>query len=312
VSDPVTKEALRAQLKAARRGTPSEARDLAARAVAARLAALPPLASPCTVGVYLSVRAELPSAPLREALSAGGHTLAAPEVHPAGRMTFRTLDAPLGPGLLGIPNPTGREVVPDVIVMPGLGWDAAGHRLGTGGGYYDRYLADFPGVVIGVSPEAEVVPWVPTEPHDRGAQWLVTDARALRVRRPLRVGAAAWIRDGAVFAARRPPHVARGGLWELPGGKIEAGESDEEGLVRELAEELGLAARVVGPLGHAIHAYDEVTVHLVGLVVEAPGEPRPTVHDAVAWLTADTLGSVPWAAADVPLLGPLARALGAR
>jgi 5-formyltetrahydrofolate cyclo-ligase len=71
-----TKDELRTRLKAARRATTPEGRDAVARTVAARLAALPPLAAPRTVGVYLSVRAELPSGPLREALAAAGHALA--------------------------------------------------------------------------------------------------------------------------------------------------------------------------------------------------------------------------------------------
>jgi 8-oxo-dGTP diphosphatase len=300
-----SKESLRTELRAARRLRTPEARTTVAVAVAQRLLALPFLAAPRTVGVYLSVRAELPSGPLHEVLQAAGHTLAAPDVSPGGHMVFRTLDAPLGPGLLGIPNPTGREVVPDVLVVPALGWDAAGHRLGTGGGYYDRYLASFGGPVVGVGPEAEVVPWVPTEAHDLGVGWLVTEARTLQVRRPIRVGAAAWVREGKVFVARRPPHAARGGCWELPGGKIEPGESDAEGLARELGEELGIDAEVVGPLAHAIHAYPEVTVHLVGLVVRAQGDARPTEHDAVRWLGPDELHSVAWAAADVPLLPAL-------
>lgn len=218
-----TKEALRRALGALRRATPPGERERVAGAVATALVALPPLARPVVVGSYLSVRAELPSGPLHEALRGAGHTLAAPDVAPGGRMVFRTLDdAPLQPGLLGIPNPTGREVVPDVLVVPALGWDAAGSRLGTGGGYYDRYLATFTGVAVGVGPEASVVPWVPVEPHDRGVGWLVTEARAQRVGRVVRVAAAVWVRDGRVFAARRPPGVARGGAWELPGGKVEA------------------------------------------------------------------------------------------
>lgn len=60
-------------------------------------------------------------------------------------------------------------------------------------------------------------------------------------RRPLLVAAAALLdADGRVLLAQRPAHKAHGGLWEFPGGKVEAGETPEAGLIRELREELGV------------------------------------------------------------------------
>lgn len=113
------------------------------------------------------------------------------------------------------------------------------------------------------------------------------------------VGAALYD-DGRLLAARRsaPPELA--GRWELPGGKVEPGEHPEEALVRELREELGVAAepvaRVPGqwPLkpGHVLWVW---TAKLLS------GDPEPLEdHDELRWLTPDEIWSVEWLDADIP------------
>jgi 8-oxo-dGTP diphosphatase len=111
---------------------------------------------------------------------------------------------------------------------------------------------------------------------------------------------AAIVRDGRVLAARRthPPEAA--GRWELPGGKVEPGETPAEALVRELAEELDIAATVVRWLDGtvAIGTTHELAVAVVG----AGGTPRPHEHDRVRWLTAAELDDVDWLEPDRPFL----------
>ncbi|RMH44011.1 MAG: (deoxy)nucleoside triphosphate pyrophosphohydrolase, partial [Alphaproteobacteria bacterium] len=65
--------------------------------------------------------------------------------------------------------------------------------------------------------------------------------------------------DGRVLLQKRPPGKSMAGLWEFPGGKIEAGETPEQALVRELHEELGIEtwASCMAPLAFASHAYPE-------------------------------------------------------
>jgi 5-formyltetrahydrofolate cyclo-ligase len=81
----------------------------------------------------------------------------------------------------GIPHPAeGEALMPDVVLVPLNAYDAAGYRLGYGGGYFDRTLAVLPTVAVGVGFEAGRVDSVLPEPHDRPMQWLVTEAGAHR------------------------------------------------------------------------------------------------------------------------------------
>ena len=117
---------------------------------------------------------------------------------------------------------------------------------------------------------------------------------------------AALLRDGPprVLASRRtdPPRLA--GFWEFAGGKVEAGETDEQALVRELREELGVevvvGARVGGdlPIG-------ETAVLRVYTARITSGEPALVDHDEHRWLTAAELDDVPWLPVDLPLVDEL-------
>ncbi|MET8677575.1 (deoxy)nucleoside triphosphate pyrophosphohydrolase [Streptomyces sp. NPDC004647] len=124
------------------------------------------------------------------------------------------------------------------------------------------------------------------------------------------VGAALMDR-GRLLAARRSAPPALAGRWELPGGKLEPGETPEEGLVRELREELGVEAeplaRIPGewPLapGYVLRVW---TARLVA------GEPQPLEdHDELRWLTPDRLDEVEWLDQDRPAVEEAARRLAA-
>jgi 8-oxo-dGTP diphosphatase len=124
------------------------------------------------------------------------------------------------------------------------------------------------------------------------------------------VAAAAIVAEGRVLAARRihPEDVAGG--WELPGGKIDAGESAAEAVEREVREELGCQVAFVRPLdGRAvIKPGYALTAHLVALVA---GSPVPQEHDALRWLSAEELDEVEWLPSDRPFLAELRRILEA-
>lgn len=131
-------------------------------------------------------------------------------------------------------------------------------------------------------------------------------------RRRLHVVGAAMIEDGRVLVCRRAPHVRRGGYWELPGGKVEAGESEGDAIVRELREELGVEVEVVRRLGACDHDYPEIGIRLVAWQVRrVAGEPAGTDHDALRWVTEDALDTLDWAPADLPLVDAVRAALRA-
>jgi len=106
-------------------------------------------------------------------------------------------------------------------------------------------------------------------------------------------------RDGLVLAARRSRSMRMPLKWEFPGGKVEAGETLAEALVRELREELGVEIAVGEPLGSYRHAYThfKVTVHTFrAMIVE--GEPRALQSEQVAWVGINKLGEYPMGKVD--------------
>lgn len=98
------------------------------------------------------------------------------------------------------------------------------------------------------------------------------------------------------------------GLWEFPGGKIEAGERPEESLVRELREELGIEvqAAALEPLTFASHAYPDFHLLMpLFLCRRWAGEPQALEHAGLRWVDAAELARLPMPEADLPLIAPL-------
>lgn len=104
------------------------------------------------------------------------------------------------------------------------------------------------------------------------------------------VAAAVFDSQGRVLLARRPLHVHQGGLWEFPGGKLEAGETPEQALRRELQEELGIDVLRARPLIQIRHDYPDKSVLLDVWRVEAfSGEPHGREGQPVEWVALDRL-----------------------
>jgi len=113
-------------------------------------------------------------------------------------------------------------------------------------------------------------------------------------------------KDGKYLLGKRPSEGLLGGLWEFPGGKIEAGESDQAALIRECKEELGVTISVGALLAKVNHAYThfKVTLHVYGCTIKK-GEARPRVHTELAWVAPEEFERYPFPKANHKFLDVL-------
>lgn len=119
----------------------------------------------------------------------------------------------------------------------------------------------------------------------------------------VQVTAAVLRRGEKVLIARRRAPSELAGKWELPGGKIEPGESAEACLERELLEELGVRTRVGALVARNRHEYAGATVELSAYEVElVAGEPHPREHAQLRWVAPADFERYEFAPADLPLL----------
>lgn len=115
---------------------------------------------------------------------------------------------------------------------------------------------------------------------------------------------AALIREGERFLiCQRPPHKARGLLWEFVGGKTEPGETKEQALIRECREELGVTVEVDDVYFEVEHVYPDLTVHLTLFHASiAEGVPQLLEHNDLRWITPEEIPSFSFCPADVSIL----------
>lgn len=114
--------------------------------------------------------------------------------------------------------------------------------------------------------------------------------------------------DGRVLIAQRPAGKTMAGLWEFPGGKVEAGERPEDTLIRELEEELGIVvdAQCLAPLTFASHSYPEFHVLMPLYICRRwNGTVVPREGQRLIWVRPRELRNYPMPPADEPLISHL-------
>ena len=178
--------ALRSRLRQARAARPRQERERDARAVCARILALPAYKSAHTVMAYAAARGEIALDAVMEDALLRGKVLALPLCTGPGTMQARRVTAlsRLVPGRYGILEPGADcpKVAPediDLILVPGVAFDARGGRLGQGGGYYDRFLPGTRALRVGVCPDFALLDAVPLRAHDARMDGIVTPERTI-------------------------------------------------------------------------------------------------------------------------------------
>ncbi|MEJ7741566.1 MAG: 5-formyltetrahydrofolate cyclo-ligase [Nocardioidaceae bacterium] len=191
MSEPVdrtSKQALRQRLVIARRGHAATPLDETARGLAEQVISLVQRMGSSTVAAYVSIGFEPPTELVLERLHAQGTTVLLPVLREDNDLDWAPyVPGEFRPGRLGLTEPTsvGLGITAirsaDVIFCPGLAGSPAGQRLGRGGGSYDRALSR-------ALPESlrclllyddEVLPSIPTEPHDQRVDVLITPTRTI-------------------------------------------------------------------------------------------------------------------------------------
>ncbi len=185
-----SKVVLRRDAIARRDALPAVARQAGAEAIAARPFPLP-LAPGVIVSGFMPLGNEINPLPLMRKLAGDGAALALPVVAGRGKaLVIRewTFGAPLTAGVWGIrePAPEAAAVEPDILLVPLLAFDRTGHRLGYGGGYYDRTIAELrvrkPVVAVGLAFAAQEVPKVPATPRDARLDLVLTEREVIDLR----------------------------------------------------------------------------------------------------------------------------------
>jgi 5-formyltetrahydrofolate cyclo-ligase len=176
------KQELRARMRAVRREMPVEEREARSAQAVSRLFDLPEMARAGTVLVFYSFGSEISTREAAHRLLASGRRVLLPYLEDGAMHAGQPRPgAELTPTGYGPKEPAERVAIDpaeiDVVVTPGLAFDRRGHRLGYGGGYYDRYLARLGGrpYRVGVGFREQLVEEVPAGPGDERVDAVVTD-----------------------------------------------------------------------------------------------------------------------------------------
>lgn len=187
------KAALRKKALVAARASAAAYGEEAGLRVARSFLGAIPLAPGAVISGYAPLKSEIDPMPLLSKLSERGHPIALPYIEAIDRplrLKRWRPGEPLIAGQFGARQPASdaQDLQPDILIVPLVAFDAAGHRLGRGGGFYDRTIEELrargPLLTVGVAFAAQMILDVPHEAHDQRLDWIVTEEGALHVRTP--------------------------------------------------------------------------------------------------------------------------------
>jgi 5-formyltetrahydrofolate cyclo-ligase len=185
------KAELRREALARRDALPPAERAQAAEAIAARAFPLA-IDAGMIVSGFMPMKSEINPLPLMRKLAAAGARLALPVVAGRGEpliMRAWGIGEPLAAGVWGIrePPPSAAVVAPDILIVPLLAFDRAGHRIGYGAGYYDMTIAALRArqavVAVGLAFAVQEIAAVPATPHDAALDLVLTEREVIDLRR---------------------------------------------------------------------------------------------------------------------------------
>jgi 5-formyltetrahydrofolate cyclo-ligase len=184
------KKTIRARVRAVRDALSNDERERASAAIAERVLSLPELDGVGTAMVFASFGTEVDTRPIVEGLDRRGVRIAMPRVEGLDIVTvvFRPGD-PMTTAAFGMPEPAGGDVVDpaeiELVITPGLAFDRAGHRIGYGGGFYDRFFTsareDVRRIAVGFSVQV-LDEGLPHGAFDVPVDVIVTEREVLRPR----------------------------------------------------------------------------------------------------------------------------------
>lgn len=126
----------------------------------------------------------------------------------------------------------------------------------------------------------------------------------------IEVVGAAIIKEDKVLVMQRSNQMTLPGMWEFPGGKVEANETEQEALIREIKEELSVTINILDYINEASYDYDFGTVQLKVYTAEIiSGQITLEEHSDGKWVTADELKNIDWAPVDIPAAKALVKIL---
>ena len=184
------KQPLRERIKRMLATMPPELAEARSVTICTHVTALAEFSRARTVMVYLAIAGEVDPTGIAQAAWSAGKTVVVPKVSWHDRsmaaIEYRSLDEHMDVDRFGIRTPRQGSMVAggelDMVVVPGLAFDRRGHRLGRGGGFYDRFLPGLPqgATLVAVAFDEQVVDDLPVDEHDHPVDMLVTEREVLR------------------------------------------------------------------------------------------------------------------------------------